>query len=94
MPVIRSFRHRGLKRLYEKDDPRRLNPEHVQKLKNILALLDVAALPSDMDLPGLHLHPLTGDRAGTWAVTVRANWRVTFRFEGPDAADVDYEDYH
>ena len=64
------------------------------KLKNILALLDAAALPSDMDLPGLHLHSLTGNRAGTWAVTIRANWRVTFKFEGSDAVDVDYEDYH
>ena len=92
--MIKSFRHRGLKRLYNHDDPRRLNPEHVPKLKNILALLDAAALPSDMDLPGLHLHSLTGNRAGTWAVTIRANWRVTFKFEGSDAVDVDYEDYH
>ena len=52
------------------DDPRRLNPEHVQKLRSILALLDAAEVPSDMDLPGLRLHPLIGDRAGTWAVTV------------------------
>ena len=92
--MIKSFRHRGLKRLYNHDDPRRLNSEHVPKLKNILALLDAAALPSDMDLPGLHLHSLTCNRAGTWAVTIRANWRVTFKFEGSDAVDVDYEDYH
>ncbi len=63
-------------------------------IRNILALLDAAEVPSDMDLPGLRLHPLIGDRAGTWAVTVRANWRVTFGFEGPDVVDVDYEDYH
>lgn len=92
--MIRSFRHRGLKRLYERDDPRRVNPEHVEKLQNILARLDAAAEPGDLDLPGLRLHPLTGDRAGTWAVTVRANWRVTFRFEGNDVIDVNYEDYH
>ena len=92
--MILNFRHRGLKRLYEDDNPRRVNPEHVDKLRNILARLEVARSPDDMNLHGFRLHPLTGDRAGTWAVTVRANWRVTFRFEGEDVADVDYEDYH
>ena len=92
--MILNVRHRGLKRLYENDDPRRVNPEHVEKLRNILARLDVAQRPEDMDLFGFRLHPLTGDRAGTWSVTVRANWRVTFRFEGEDVADVHYEDYH
>ena len=47
-----------------------------------------------MDLPGFRLHPLRGSRSGTWAVTVRANWRVTFRFEGEEVTDVNYEDYH
>ena len=92
--MILNFRHRGLKRLYEDDNPRRVNPEHVNKLRNILARLEVAQSPDDMDLHGFRLHPLTGDRAGTWSVTVRANWRVTFRFEGEDVVDVDYEDYH
>lgn len=91
--MIRSFKHRGLKRLYESGDARRLNPEHVQKLQNILALLDAAQEPEDMNLPGLGLHPLSGNRAGTWAVTVRANWRVTFRFESQHVAAVNYEDY-
>ena len=66
----------------------------MQKLQNILALLDAAQEPEDMNLPGLRLHPLSGHLAGSWAVTVRANWRVTFRFEGRDVADVNYEDYH
>ena len=92
--MILNFRHRGLKRLYENDDQRRVNPEHVEKLHNILARLEVAQGQEDMDLPGFRLHPLTGGRAGTWSVTVRANWRVTFRFEGEDVADVNYEDYH
>lgn len=92
--MILNFRHRGLKRLYEDDNPRRVNPQHVDKLRNILARLEVAQGPDDMDLHGFRLHPLTGDRAGTWAVTVRGNWRVTFRFEGEDVADVQYEDYH
>ena len=66
----------------------------VEGADNILARLDVAQVPGDMDLPGFRLHPLRGNRSGTWAVTVRANWRVTFRFEGPDVTDVNYEDYH
>lgn len=53
-----------------------------------------SAFGKDMDLPGLHLHELKGDRKGTWAVSVSGNWRVTFRFEGKDATEVDYEDYH
>ena len=92
--MILTFRHRGLRRLYERDDPRGVNPEHVGKLRNILARLDIAQGPDDMDLPGFRLHPLRGSRSGTWAVTVRANWRVTFRFEGEEVTDVNYEDYH
>lgn len=92
--LILNFKHRGLRRLYERDDPRAINPEHLAKLRNILARLDVARAPDDMDLPGFRLHLLKGDRSGTWAVTVRANWRVTFRFAGDDVADVQYEDYH
>lgn len=92
--MIRSFRHKNLRRLYEDDDKRGLHAEHVVKLKDILALLDAAGSPSDLDLPGLRLHPLKGDMKGFHAVTVRANWRVIFRFEGGDACDVDYLDYH
>jgi proteic killer suppression protein len=83
-----------LKRLYEAGDSRVINAQHRGKLENILARLDAAEEPDDMDLFSFRLHPLKGGRTGTWAVTVRANWRVTFRFEGSDATDVDYEDYH
>jgi toxin HigB-1 len=92
--VILSIRHKGLKRLYEDDDTRALPSEHVDRLRDILARLDAAASASDMDLPGFRLHPLRGQLRGLWAVTVRANWRVIFRFEGPNATDVDYVDYH
>jgi toxin HigB-1 len=92
--VIQSIRHKGLKRLYEDDDPRAVAGEHVVKLRDILARLDAATSVADMDLPGFRLHPLKGERKGYWAVTVRANWRVIFRFAGPNAIDVDYVDYH
>lgn len=92
--VILSIRHKGLKRLYEDDDSRGVHGDHVEKLRDILARLDAAASPSDMDLPGFRLHPLKAELRGFWAVTVRANWRVIFRFSGPNAANVDYVDYH
>ncbi len=92
--MILSFKHKGLQLLYEESSTRRIQAEHAEKLQNILARLDVARNPDDMNLPGFRLHELKGARKGTWAVTVRANWRVTFRFEGDNIADVHYEDYH
>jgi proteic killer suppression protein len=92
--MIRSFRHRGLKRLYDKGDRRRLRADHVAKIERILARLDEADQVGKMDLPGFELHPLKGDLAGLWAVTVRANWRIVFRFEEGHAYDVDLTDYH
>jgi len=92
--MIRSFRHKGLKRLYEDDDSRFVVAEHVTKLRNILARLDAAGSVEDMNLPGLNLHALKGKLKGFMAVTVRANWRVTFRFVEGHAFEVDYLDYH
>jgi proteic killer suppression protein len=92
--VIRSIRHKGLKRLYENDDLRGIVSEHAPKLRDILARLDAAGAAADMDLPGFRLHRLKGDLRDFWAVTVRANWRVIFRFAEGDAQDLDYIDYH
>ena len=92
--MIRSIRHKGLKRLFEQDDPSGVNPEHVSKLRDILATLHAAPSVAHMDLPGLRLQPLKGQRKGYWAVIVRANWRVIFRFIEGHAEDVDYVDYH
>jgi toxin HigB-1 len=86
--------HKGLRRLHDDGDPRGVIGEHLEKLGDILARLEAAGTASDMDLPGFRLHPLKGDLKGFWAVTVRANWRVIFRFAGGDAMDVDYVDYH
>ena len=92
--MICAIRHKGLRRLYEEDDPRGVMVEHAAKLRDILEALDTALTIDDMDLPGLRLHALKGELKGFWAVTVRANWRVIFRFAAPDALDVDYLDYH
>ena len=91
--MIRSFRHKGLSRLIEEDDPKGVNPQHVRKLRHILLVLSVAKTIEGVDLPGFHLHPLKGALAGFLGVAVRANWRVFFRFEDGDAHDVDYDDY-
>ena len=92
--MIRSIRHKGLKRLYEDDDPRGVIGEHAEKLRDILARLDAAGGVSDLDLPGFRLHPLKGELKGFWAVTVRANWRVIFRFADGEVRDLDYVDHH
>jgi toxin HigB-1 len=83
-----------MKRLFEQDDPTGVNPQHAEKLRDILATLHAAPTVRHMDLPGFRLHPLKGDLKGFWGVTVRANWRVIFRFEDGGAEDVDYVDYH
>ncbi|HEV2990607.1 MAG TPA: type II toxin-antitoxin system RelE/ParE family toxin [Candidatus Angelobacter sp.] len=92
--MIHSIRHKGLKRLYEDGDARGVIQEHVSKLRDILVRLDASHVPSDLDVPGFRLHSLKGDLTGFWSVTVRANWRVIFRFEDGGALDVDYVDYH
>ena len=92
--MIASFRHRGLKALYEGRTAGRVAPAHVEKLRDILAALDLSRGPGGMNLPGFRLHELKGTRKGHYAVWVSGNWRVTFRFEDGAAVDVDYVDYH
>ena len=90
--MILGFRHKGLERLFEKGDRRRVSPRIIARVERVLARLDVAADPGDMNLPGFRLHPLKGDLAGYWAVS--GNWRIVFRFDGRDVTDVDLIDYH
>ena len=92
--MIRNFRHRGLRGFYEKGRAKGINPAWRRRVRAILARLNAARGPKDMDFPGLVLHPLRGASKGHWAVTVSGNWRITFRFEGEDAYDVDLTDYH
>ncbi len=92
--MIASFRHRGLKAFYEGRTTRRVAPAHVEKLRDILAALDLSQGPESMNLPGFRLHELKGTLRGHYAVSVSGNWRVTFRFEDGAAVDVDYLDYH
>jgi len=92
--MIKSFRHRGLERYFTKGSKAGIQADHEKRIRLILARLNASTSPRDMNLPGLRLHELTGDRQRTWSVSVSGNWRITFRFEGEDAVVVDYEDYH
>lgn len=92
--MIKSFKHKGLERFYRTGSTAGIQPSHKNKLRLTLSNLEQAWSADDMDLPGLSLHPLKGDRKGIWSVTVNGNWRVTFRFNGHDAEVVNYEDYH
>ena len=92
--MIVSFKHRGLERFFESGTTRGLQAKHVNRIRMILARLSAATSPQDMNLPGLVLHELTGQRKGTWSVSVSGNWRITFTFDGVDAYDVNLEDYH
>jgi proteic killer suppression protein len=92
--MICSFRHRGLKRLFERGDRRQVRPDQVDRVERILARLDQASQVDDMNLPGWRLHPLKGRLKGFWAVDVSGNWRIVFRFEKGEAFDVDLVDYH
>jgi proteic killer suppression protein len=94
--MIKSFRTKALERFWWKGEVKRVSAEHRGKLRRILADLETARSPADMDKPAYRLHRLTGDQAGRWSVRVDQNWRVTFGWsvEGPAAVEVDCEDYH
>jgi proteic killer suppression protein len=92
--MIESFRHKGLKRFYEADDRKLLPPDMVARIRILLEALDASATIEGMNRPSFRLHPLTGKLQGFWSVTVRANWRIIFRFEDGRALDIDFVDYH
>jgi addiction module HigA family antidote len=92
--MITGFKHKGLERFFLRGTKAGIQPRHAARLRLILARLHASTRPQDMNLPGLDLHELKGNRQGTWAVKVSGNWRVTFVFRDEDAEAVDYEDYH
>jgi toxin HigB-1 len=93
--MVRSFRHRGLRRFYETGDHRELRADQVNRVRRVLAILDAAANVETLNImPGMRLHPLKGDLAGFWSLSVSGNWRIVFRFENGDMHDVDLVDYH
>jgi len=92
--VIKSFRHKGLKKFFESGSAAGIQPRHAKRLRMLLAALDTAQSVADMNVPGFRLHPLKGTDRGRWSVWVNGNWRLTFEFEAGQAYLLDYEDYH
>ncbi|MBI4763088.1 MAG: type II toxin-antitoxin system RelE/ParE family toxin [Deltaproteobacteria bacterium] len=92
--MIKSFRHKGLRRLFENDDGSKFPPDMLDHIKLILSTLQASEEIEGMNVSTFHLHSLKGVLKGRYAVTVRANWRIIFRFENGNAFDVDFVDYH
>jgi proteic killer suppression protein len=92
--MIKSFKHRGLKKFYETGSSAEIKPSHKTKLRLQLTALDTATCIEDMDIPGFNLHPLKGERKGAWSIMVSGNWRITFQFTDGNVYIVNYEDYH
>jgi len=92
--MIRSFRHKGLRRLFETGGTSGIQASHAKRLRMQLAALDTAQSIEDMDIPGYRLHPLKGQMRGRWSIWVSGNWRLTFEFQGGHVYVLDYEDYH
>lgn len=92
--MIKSFSDGALKRLWEENRSKGIDPKSLPKIKRILSSLDTVCHPDEMDMPGYHYHALKGDRKGQYAVTIRANWRVVFEWDGDHAVRVRQEDYH
>ena len=92
--MIESFKDRRLKRLYEQGDASKLPPELVDRIITIIAHLDIALMIDDIRIHSNKLNPLRGDRKGYWSITVRANWRIIFKFKDGSAQDVELIDYH
>ena len=92
--MIRKFKHAGLEKFFTSGTKLGIQAKQIARIRLILGRLNASMKPQDMNLPGLELHELRGHRKGTWTVKVSGNWRITFRFDGVDATDVNYEDYH
>ncbi|MEZ8150959.1 type II toxin-antitoxin system RelE/ParE family toxin [Vibrio splendidus] len=92
--MIKTFKHKGLKKFFETGSKAGIQAKHERKIRMQLAAIDTATIIDDVDLPGFKLHPLKGDRDGIWSITVNGNWRITFEFIDGNAYILNYEDYH
>lgn len=92
--MIKSFRHKGLKKFYTSGSTAGITASHQRRLQWILARLESIHQPEDMNLPGFYFHKLSGDLKDAYAVRVNKNWRIVFYFDSVNVYDVDYIDYH
>lgn len=92
--MVKSFRHKGLKRFFESGTLAGIQPQHKKRLRMQLTALETAQSIEDVNIPGFRLHQLKGDERGRWSIWVNGNWRLTFEFRSGDVYILDYEDYH
>ena len=92
--MIKTWKHKGLRRFFETGSKAGIKPEYERRLKIILQRLHASVSPEDMDTPGMQFHALLGDLKGYYAVSVSGNWRIIFRFNQQHVEDLDYVDYH
>lgn len=92
--MIKTFRHKGLRRFFETGNTTGIQPNHIKRLRMQLAALDTATTIEDMNIPGFRLHSLKGELRGRWSISVSGNWRITFEFNDGNAFTLDHEDYH
>lgn len=92
--MIKSFKHKGLKKYFETGNISGIQANHQSKLRMQLAAIDTAEVIEDINLPGYSLHKLKGIRKNVWSISVNGNWRVTFEYKNGDAYILNYEDYH
>ena len=92
--MIKSFRHKGLRKVFETGSTSGVQASHAKRLRMQLAALDTSQTIEDMYVPGFALHPLKGEMRGRWSISISGNWRLTFEFKDGNAYVLDYEDYH
>jgi len=92
--MIKTIKHKGLQKFFEKGEPSKINQNHRKRLKLLLTLLQSAKKIEDLNFPGSNLHKLSGNYKGFWSITISGNWRIIFKFEEGNIYDVDYLDYH
>ena len=92
--MIKSFKHKGLEKFFRNNERSGLNAQHCERIKRLLDATDEAAAPEELNIPGYGLHMLIGTKKDYWSLKVSGNWRITFKFEGGNALDINLEDYH
>jgi proteic killer suppression protein len=92
--AIRTFKHKGLKKLFDSGSKAGIQAAHANRIGRMLDRLNSATDVQDMNAPGYDFHPLKGDRKGFYSIHVNGNWTIIFRFEHGEAKDVDLVDYH
>jgi len=94
--MIQNFRHKGLKLLWDQNDSSWLPADLIKRIERMLDVIDSATqVPEDFAAyQNWNIHRLSGDLKPFWSIKVNKNYRIIFRFDGQNAYDLDYIDYH